>query len=139
MIPAKFGAALVCDGVTFRLWAPAAKRVDVILDAPHEMRRLDDGWFTATVTAATAGSRYGFRIHGETQVSDPASCYQPDGVLGPSEVIDHGSYRWRATEWRGRPCNETVVLDANVGTFTREGTYRGNTVKQLEARSSTIC
>jgi malto-oligosyltrehalose trehalohydrolase len=124
MIPAKFGAALGCDGVTFRLWAPAAKRVDVILDAPHEMRRLDDGWFAATVTAATAGSRYGFRIDEETQVSDPASCYQPDGVLGPSEVIDHGSYRWRATEWRGRPWNETVVLEANVGTFTREGTYR---------------
>ena len=124
MVPAKFGVTLGCDGATFRLWAPAAKRVEVILDAPYTMQRLEDGWFAATVATATNGSRYEFRIDGATQVPDPASHYQPNGVLRPSEVIDHGSYRWRATDWRGRPWQEAIVLEAHVGTFTAEGTYR---------------
>lgn len=124
MIHAKFGAAPGRDGVTFRLWAPSAKRVEVILEEPHNMQRLDDGWFAATLAAATPGSHYRFLIDGEMQVPDPASRYQPDGVFGPSEVIDHGSYRWRATEWRGRPWEEAVVLEAHVGTFTATGSYR---------------
>ena len=39
-------------------------------------------------------------------------------------MIDHATYRWRATDWRGRPWAETVLLEAHVGTFTPEGTYR---------------
>ncbi|MBN9012647.1 MAG: malto-oligosyltrehalose trehalohydrolase, partial [Rhizobiales bacterium] len=124
MIAAGFGASLGRDGVTFRLWAPAAKRVNVMLDTPHDMQRLDNGWFAATVAVATAGSRYRFRIDDEVQIPDPASCYQPEGVFGPSEVIDHTTYRWRATEWRGRPWEEAIVLEAHVGTFTAAGTYR---------------
>jgi maltooligosyltrehalose trehalohydrolase len=34
------------------------------------------------------------------------------------------SYRWRAVDWRGRPWQETVLLEAHVGTFTPDGTYR---------------
>jgi len=130
MIHVKFGATIGIDGVTFRLWAPAAKRVDVMLDVPHGMQcshgmqRSSDGWFAATVAAATAGSRYRFRIDDEIQVSDPASHYQPEGVFGPSEVIDHDAYRWRATEWRGRPWAEATILEAHVGSFTAAGTYR---------------
>ncbi len=55
---------------------------------------------------------------------DPASAFQPEDVSGPSEVIDHASYRWRATDWRGRPWQETVAIETHVGTFTPEGTYR---------------
>lgn len=124
MAHAKFGATIGIDGVTFRLWAPVAKRVEVVLDVSYDMRRLDDGWFATTIAAATAGSRYKFRIDDEIEIPDPASRYQPDGVFGPSEVIDHGAYRWRATEWRGRPWQEAVILEAHVGTFTKAGTYR---------------
>ena len=31
----QFGPRLTADGASFRLWAPAAKRVDVLLDKPH--------------------------------------------------------------------------------------------------------
>ena len=71
-----------------------------------------------------AGTRYKFRIDDEIDVPDPASAFQPEDVSGPSEVIDHAAYRWRATDWRGRPWHEAVVIEAHVGTFTREGTYR---------------
>ena len=65
-----------------------------------------------------------FRIDDEIDVPDPASAFQPDDVFGPSEVVDPANYTWRATNWRGRPWHETVLLEAHVGTFTREGTYR---------------
>jgi len=119
-----FGARLTADGAAFRLWAPAAKCVDLLLEKSHPMERGEDGWFSADISGAKAGTRYKFRIDGETDVPDPASAFQPDDVSGPSEVIDHGSYRWRIPEWRGRPWQETVLIETHVGTFTKQGTYR---------------
>jgi maltooligosyltrehalose trehalohydrolase len=119
-----FGATLTADGASFRLWAPAAKRVDLLLDKSHPLRRGKDGWFSADIPGIKAGARYKFRIDDEIDVPDPASAFQPDDVSGPSEVIDHRSYRWRAADWRGRPWQDTVVLESHVGTFTQQGTYR---------------
>jgi maltooligosyltrehalose trehalohydrolase len=120
----QFGARLTADGASFRLWAPAAKRVDLLLENTRPLRRGDDGWFTAQIAGVKAGARYKFRIDDEIDVPDPASAFQPDDVSGPSEVIDHSSFPWRATGWRGRPWHEASVLEAHVGTFTPEGTYR---------------
>src|SRR5450631_1533102 len=120
----QFGARLTTDGASFRLWAPAAKRVDLLLEKPQPLRRGEDGWFSADVAGVKAGARYKFRIDGEIDVPDPAAAFQPDGVSGQSEVIDHASYRWRASDWRGRPWHEAVVLETHVGTYTPEGTYR---------------
>jgi maltooligosyltrehalose trehalohydrolase len=120
----QFGARPTADGASFRLWAPAAKRVDLLLEKSQAMQRGEDGWFSADVPGVKAGARYKFRIDDEIDVPDPASAFQPDDVSGPSEVIDHASYPWRASHWRGRPWHEAVVTEAHVGTFTREGTYR---------------
>jgi maltooligosyltrehalose trehalohydrolase len=120
----QFGARPTADGASFRLWAPAAKRVDLLLQKPQAMQRSEDGWFSANVPGVKAGARYKFRIDGEIDVPDPASAFQPDDISGPSEVIDHTGYQWRSTDWRGRPWHEAVVTEAHVGTFTREGTYR---------------
>ena len=119
-----FGATLTADGASFRLWAPAAKRVDLLLDKSHPLRRGKDGWFSADISGIKAGARYKFRIDDEIDVPDPASAFQPDDVSGPSEVIDHRSYRWRAADWRGRPWQDTVVIESHVGAFTQQGTYR---------------
>jgi len=120
----QFGARLTADGASFRLWAPAAKRVDLLLEESQAMQRGEDGWFSADVPGVKAGARYKFRIDDEIDVPDPASAFQPDDVSGPSEVIDHASYPWRASHWRGRPWQEAVVTEAHVGTFTPEGSYR---------------
>ena len=120
-----FGPRLTSDGVTFQLWAPAAKRVDVLLDgAAHEMPRDENGWFTREITGIGAGARYRFLIDSKTEVPDPASSFQPDDISGPSEVIDHKSYNWCATDWRGRPWEDAVFLETHVGTFTPDGTCR---------------
>src|SRR4051794_4943060 len=120
----QFGTRLSADGASFRLWAPAANRVDLLLDKPHPMRRRENGWFSAEVPGVRAGAHYRFRIDDDIDVPDPASFYQPDDVSGSSEIIDHSGYRWRTPQWRGRPWHEAVLLEAHVGTFTRQGTYR---------------
>lgn len=119
------GAQPSHDGVIFALWAPAAKTVDVILDGGiHTMVRSGDGWFSRDVPGPRAGALYKFRIDGELDVPDPASQFQPHDVAGPSEVIDHNSYKWRANDWRGRPWEEAVFVETHVGTFTPQGSYR---------------
>ena len=129
----QFGPCLATYGTRFRLWAPAAKRVDVMLEQTHAMKRGEDGWFTADIAGVKAGARYKFRIDDEIDVPDPASAFQPDDVFGPSEVIDHQAYPWRAGGWRGRPWQEAVVVETHVGTFTKEGSYRAM-IDRLETR-----
>ena len=125
----QFGARLTADGASFHLWAPSAKRVDLLLEKPQPMQRGADGWFSADIAGAGAGARYKFRIDDEIDVPDPASAFQPDDIPGRSELIDHAGYRWRATDWRGRPWRETVLLESHVGTFTPGGTYRAMIAK----------
>jgi maltooligosyltrehalose trehalohydrolase len=124
MSNAAFGPRLTANGTLFRLWAPAARQVDVVLDRAHPLRRQDDGWFCAEIAGVKAGAHYRFRIDGNIDVPDPASAFQPQDIAGPCEVIDHGAFRWRAQDWRGRPWAETVLIETHVGTFTRGGTYR---------------
>jgi maltooligosyltrehalose trehalohydrolase len=120
----QFGARVTPDGTSFRFWAPAAQHVELLLQSPQPMRRSDDGWFSLDVAGVGAGEHYKFRIDDEIDVPDPASAFQPDDVFGPSEVIDHSGYRWRARDWRGRPWQEVVLMETHVGTFTPEGSYR---------------
>jgi maltooligosyltrehalose trehalohydrolase len=124
-----FGAELVNGGVRFRLWAPDARNVSLLVDGPNRNSELPldsagDGWCEMVVAGAKAGTRYRFRIDGDLVVPDPASRFQPEDVHGPSEVIDPSAFRWTCTDWRGRPWEETVIYELHVGTFTPEGTFR---------------
>jgi malto-oligosyltrehalose trehalohydrolase len=119
-----FGHESRADGVVFRLWAPAAKRVDLMLDRAHPMQAGRDGWYELAIPGAGAGTLYKYRIDGEVEVPDPASHFQPQDVSGPSEVIDHAQFSWQARDWRGRPWEEAAFLELHVGTFTPGGSFR---------------
>ena len=120
--PQQFGASLTDHGVTFRLWAPAAASVNLVLDRKIPMPE-SDGWFVVHIDDAKAGTRYAFEIDGEITIPDPASHFQPEDVHGPSEVVDHG-FAWQCRQWRGLPWHEAVFSELHVGTFTEEGTFR---------------
>ena len=126
--PLGFGAECVEGGVRFRLWAPAARRVDVVLEeegAVVPMDALDGGWFQVTSAQARPGSLYRYRIDGGLQVPDPGSRFQPQDVYGASEVVDAQAFAWGDEGWRGRPWGEAVVYELHVGTFSPEGTFAG--------------
>src|SRR6185312_4545274 len=118
----RFGPILDANGVTFRLWAPAAHEVEVVTDRATAMQKRGE-WFEARIGGARDGTRYSFTIDGEIEIPDPGSHFQPDDVHAPSEVIDH-TYDWQCRDWTGRPWDEAVILEVHPGTFTREGTYR---------------
>jgi malto-oligosyltrehalose trehalohydrolase len=125
-----FGATVGDDGeITFSLWAPAARRVDLRLlsraggerSLPLEPR--DGGWFALSTSAARPGDRYMYVIGGQTAVPDPASRFQPADVHGPSEIVDPRAFVWRDGDWRGRPWEQEVIYELHVGAFTAAGTY----------------
>jgi len=94
-----------------------------VIDRLHPLRRLDQGWFEATVREARAGTRYRFRIDEDVVVPDPASRFQPEDVHGPSEVVDP-DYAWQASDWRGRPWHEAVMGAATAVTLARVTGFR---------------
>ncbi|WP_298090298.1 malto-oligosyltrehalose trehalohydrolase [uncultured Sphingomonas sp.] len=111
-----WGPTLLDGGRTgFRLWAPDRDAVTLEIDGgePTLMQRHDDGWFTAEAQAP-AGTRYRFRLDADLAVPDPASRAQHGGVHGWSVVVDP-AHDWQHVDWRGRPWEETVVMELHAG------------------------
>ena len=122
-----FGAEIAEQGVRFRLWAPSATCVAVVLRTAAGKRALEmapqpEGWFELTTNAASAGTRYKFRINGDLEVPDPAARANDD-IDGASIVIDPRAYEWRDEAWYGRPWHQAAIYELHVGTFTPEGTF----------------
>jgi maltooligosyltrehalose trehalohydrolase len=119
-----FGAEVLDTGsVHFRIWAPAARQVDLALGGKFfPMEKQEGGWFELTEKAAP-GTRYLYRIDGRQEVPDPASRFQPRDCEGPSEIIDPRAFEWRDGDWRGRPWREAVIYELHVGTFTSQGSF----------------
>ena len=118
-----FGAQMTGDGARFRLWAPNADDVAIVVEGrEHTMERLDDGWREAHVPGAKAGDRYHYRV-GDLAVPDPASRCQESDVHGASVVVDPDAYDWRHRDWKGRPWEEAVICEVHVGAATPEGTF----------------
>jgi maltooligosyltrehalose trehalohydrolase len=83
-----------------------------------------EGYFSGRAAAAGPGTLYRFRLDGEPALyPDPASRCQPEGVHGPSQVIDPGAFRWTDGDWRGVGLHGQVLYEMHIGTFTREGTW----------------
>ncbi|MGH8228738.1 MAG: malto-oligosyltrehalose trehalohydrolase, partial [Steroidobacteraceae bacterium] len=131
-----FGAEIAAGGaVRFRLWAPAARSVALLLHENSQSRPLDarlidlhpvaDGWFERIVPEARAGTLYRYRIDGALEVPDPASRFNPRDISGPSEVIDPREFAWTDGEWRAPPWHEAVIYELHTGTFAEQGTFAG--------------
>ena len=122
--PQSFGPQVTPDGVDFRLYAPDADSVELLVEG-HTPIAMDGegGWKHAHVPHAGDGTLYCFRLPGGLVIPDPASRFQPEGLSGPSRVVVPGAYRWSDANWRGRPWPEAVIYEAHVGAATPEGTY----------------
>jgi malto-oligosyltrehalose trehalohydrolase len=87
------------------------------------MEAREAGWYELTTDRARVGDLYRYRIDGVGEFPDPASRYNPQGVHGPSQLLDPGQFVWNDRNWRGRPWEEAVLYELHVGTFTPQGTF----------------
>ena len=108
----------------FGVWAPHPDRVDLVTGGRRlRMRRAERGWWRLRVDGAPAGTDYAFSLDGGPPRPDPRSAFQPEGVHGPSRLVDHNAHPWRDTLWRGIPLPGAVLYELHVGTFTEQGTF----------------
>src|SRR5438876_736181 len=119
------GATVRDDGVVFRAWAPRCRTLDVVVEGrrPLAMTRQDDGLFEGVVAALPAATRYQYRLDGERYRPDPASRFQPEGVHGPSMVVNPASFPWTDQAFTGHALADLVIYELHVGTFTAAGTF----------------
>jgi len=111
----------------FLVFAPSAGTVEVRLLSPGErvvlLERDDLGYHHGVVDGVKPGARYLYRLDGGKELPDPASRFQPQGVHGPSMVIDPDAFSWMDLEWRGIPLSSYILYELHVGTYTPAGTF----------------
>jgi len=121
------GATYLGEGrCRFRVWAPAAQKVEVHLVSPPERvlpLSKEKGYHGAVVESIEPGSLYFYRLNGQREHPDPASRFQPQGVHGPSQVTD-SDFPWEDEKWVGLPLTEYLIYELHVGIFTPEGTFK---------------
>jgi maltooligosyltrehalose trehalohydrolase len=108
------------------VWAPLAEQVEVALISPREallpLHKDERGYFSGVVAGVEPGSLYFYRLNGQQNLPDPASRGQPQGVHGPSQVVDP-RFSWDDGHWSGLPLRDYVIYELHVATFTPEGTF----------------
>ena len=124
--PPPLGALVETGGVRFRVWAPNADRVDldVVGREPVRLDPVDGGRHETFVAGLAPGAHYRYRLDGGDAFPDPASRFQPEGVHGPSEVVDP-SFEWTDDGWAPPALRDLVIYELHVGTFTPSGTFDG--------------
>ncbi|OQP46291.1 malto-oligosyltrehalose trehalohydrolase [Niastella yeongjuensis] len=113
---------------TFTVWAPECNAVQVVLAAspqlPWPMEKGEMGYWTVTIGQVTPGMQYWYKLDNELQRPDPASRWQPEGVHGPSAIVDP-SFDWTDNDWQGIEPAEMILYELHTGAFTQSGTFQG--------------
>lgn len=122
------GAVLQPNGTcVFRVWAPLAQTLELVLSGDvHDVLPMTPkvaGYYELALNGIRPGQRYYYRLNGQ-DYPDPASRFQPDGVYGPSAVVDR-EFAWTDDGWQGVALSDYVIYEAHVGTFSPEGTFEG--------------
>ncbi len=123
----RIGANYLGNGeCEFTVWSPLLDSVTVkTLTAQQQIIPLkpqSEGYWHAKVNDVYPGTLYRYVLNGQDAFADPASQYQPEGVHGPSQIVDH-QFEWTDEGWAGIPVESMIFYELHVGTFTPEGTF----------------
>ena len=115
------------EATRLAVWAPGATSVAAHIRGSEQALTRDDlrtGWWQLD-RVMPEGTDYSLRVDDGEPRPDPRSRWQPDGVHGPSRVLDPSSLSWTDDGWRPVPLGDAVVYEAHVGTFSENGTFKG--------------
>lgn len=121
------GVTFTDDGACVRVWAPLAQSVALHLcqqDVTIPLRN-DGNYWQTLVSELKPDDTYTFILNGTLERPDPVSLAQPEGVHGPSQAVDTGTFSWTDDEWRNLPLDDYLLYELHTGTFTPEGTFAG--------------
>ena len=121
------GVAYNPDHTTVRVWAPMAESVVLHLcqqDVKIPLQNDGTYWHTTT-DKVQPGDAYKFILNDTLERPDPASLAQPEGVHGPSQVVDTAAFVWSDTAWQNIPLDDYLMYELHTGTFSPEGTFAG--------------
>jgi len=110
----------------FMVWAPFADRVDVQMVRGNRVFELDpigEGYFRAETQDIEPDSLYFVALDKKAHRGDPASRFQPEGVFGPSSIVDTLAFHWDDQAWRGNQLRDYVLYELHVGAYTNSGTF----------------
>ena len=114
------------DACEFRVWAPQHDHVSLVLARQPErairMEPQPNGYYYVRLPEISPGTRYWYLLSEGQRRPDPASRSQPEGVHGPSEVVD-SSFPWTDHGWVNPPLPDHIFYELHVGTFSSEGTF----------------
>jgi maltooligosyltrehalose trehalohydrolase len=123
------GAEITAGGVSFRTWADKKKKLSVaiVADDGTVLREIplaeeSDGYQSVFDESSGAGALYKYCIEGNL-FPDLASRFQPQGVHGPSQVVDARFFPWTDAGWAPPKLQELVIYELHVGTFTSAGKF----------------
>jgi maltooligosyltrehalose trehalohydrolase len=125
----RLGAVPRPDGsVEFRVWAPTPREIALRVGGEtHEFAAEGGGLFAAALRVPP-GTDYTYVLDGR-ELPDPCSRFQPEGVRGPSRVVEVPPAARRGLDLDG-----LVIYELHVGTFSEEGTFDGAIPYLLELR-----
>ncbi|MDA2919818.1 malto-oligosyltrehalose trehalohydrolase [Desulfobacterota bacterium AH_259_B03_O07] len=138
----KIGANYLGNGeCEFVVWAPFLESVELkIVGAKGTspiilpMKKDKLGYWRKVQNELSPETLYLYILDGEKERPDPASNFQPVGVHGPSQVIDHNSFTWGEASWSGINITEMIIYEVHVGTFTPDGTFEALLMRLDEIR-----
>lgn len=111
----------------FTLWGPELNSVELQISAPqaanYPLTKDDRGYWSVALEDIAEGAQYRYHINQSATWPDPASRYQPDGVHGPSVVVDQRRFSWLDQGWQNLPLQDYIIYELHVGAFTPEGTF----------------
>jgi maltooligosyltrehalose trehalohydrolase len=121
------GAHAYGDGsASFVVWSPESTAISIRLHGTGartvELDPRERGYFAGVIEDVAPGTRYSILLPDGTELPDPASRSQPDGVHGPS-AVESAAFDWQTQSWRQPELRDLVLYELHVGTFTREGTF----------------
>ncbi len=112
----------------FAVWAPIPDQVKLKIEYPEtrvlSLERDDEGYWSGTFDSIPPGTGYYFDIDGALH-PDPVSHFQPEGVHGPSMVIDHSSFNWSDLEWKPQALRDMIMYELHTGTFSETEDFAG--------------
>ena len=113
----------------FCVWAPFAEKVEVHMSHPQDrilaLQSPERGYHHEVLEGIPPGSLYRYRLDEERERPDPASRFQPQGVHGPSQVMDT-HFPWDDGTWSGILLQDYIIYELHVGLFTPRGNLRGS-------------